>query len=89
MARRTDSRLVAVIVRDGEVIARGRNLGKTDGASSSARRMKRSSSAEGPVAAVARLADQTAAEVRPTIMVRRLGSSGETGDAEQSSQQCM
>jgi hypothetical protein len=51
--------------------------------------MKRSSSAEVPVAADARLADKTAAEVRPTIMVRRLGSSGETRDAEQSSQQCM
>jgi hypothetical protein len=51
--------------------------------------MKRSSSAEAPAAADARLADKTAVEVRPTIMVRRLGSSGETRDAEQSSQQCM
>jgi hypothetical protein len=51
--------------------------------------MKRWSSAEAPVAAVARLAEKTAAEVRPIIMLRRLGSRDETRDAEQSSQQFM
>src|SRR6516164_10016111 len=51
--------------------------------------MKRWSSAEAPVAAVARLADKTAAEVRPMTMLRRLGCAGETRDLEQSSQQFM
>ena len=51
--------------------------------------MKRSSSAAAPVAAAAMFDDTSAAEVRPAIIVRRLGSRDETPNAEQSSQQVM
>ena len=47
--------------------------------------MKRSSSSAALVAARARFADTSAAEARPAIKVRRLGSGDETPNAEQSS----